>query len=820
MRTDLFDSYHDLLYGQIAIPSYLAEFTRLPEFVRLRHVRLSNVDSIQFKDFATAGRWEHGVAAAYLAGLAGRSMDLAPRMHVQLEVAALLHDVATPPFAHTAEAVLDGFDHAIETRQLFRDVSTEFGDAQFPVFAGRPSGFRDAVRRLGRRIKLPIDADEIADWISGEGELGYLIASYVDLDNLDNVIRASHLMGLEVDPDIAIKLAKRLGTDQRPLTHADAGRIPELDQWEGYRQRLYAAFFLARPDERARQSWLQTIMRRALRAGLPRLRLIWNTDDGFLRDAARLGREEDPQLAHLVADYALMRPSVCVAEVEIHGEADARRLASPKLARWLEGVLSGEDALVSVSVARRRVRIDSGSLLEPPDAILRIFAMEPISSGFYTRRLRALNGILGRDAPSPTPRSDSQRFKEAMTTLIRGPLPALTTEADAASTKAELESVGDWGFRGRRNPQFYQYPATWVHEIPANLIRALGLRGQAILDPFGGTGETAVEGIRHGCAVTSIDNSRIACMVARARTTYLTPVQIQTVRAFASDLDHVEPIDSELVMPIPVDALLEWYHPETFVGLDRLRRSIFTLPPNEVQAFLLVCFAAIVNSCSSRRGMSFGHFADNTPLGRNKDKAIDFVDPIPRFRERVRRNLGVYESVLAQIERYERHPRALYDRATIMHANSADRESWPPPQSVNAVITSPPYLGMIDYALSQRLQYYWLDEKGLDSDFSTEIGARRHRSRASAISDYRRFIDAFAREAECALVPGGFVAAVLGVSTATRFEDMDFAAELATALSASGLRHTWTHDREVSGHRIHNLHKLKSERILVYQKPG
>ncbi len=38
-------------------------------------------------------------------------------MHIVL--AALLHDVGTPPFAHTAEYVLDGFDHEIEARDSY-----------------------------------------------------------------------------------------------------------------------------------------------------------------------------------------------------------------------------------------------------------------------------------------------------------------------------------------------------------------------------------------------------------------------------------------------------------------------------------------------------------------------------------------------------------------------------------------------------------------------------------------------------------------------------------------------------------------------------
>src|SRR4051794_4791565 len=41
--------FQDLLYGRICLPEWLEPFLKIPEFVRLRGVRLSNVDSIEFK---------------------------------------------------------------------------------------------------------------------------------------------------------------------------------------------------------------------------------------------------------------------------------------------------------------------------------------------------------------------------------------------------------------------------------------------------------------------------------------------------------------------------------------------------------------------------------------------------------------------------------------------------------------------------------------------------------------------------------------------------------------------------------------------------
>ena len=59
--------FSDILYGKISLPDWIVPFLRVPEFVRLRGVRLSNVDSFQFKDFNGPTRWDHCIAVAALA---------------------------------------------------------------------------------------------------------------------------------------------------------------------------------------------------------------------------------------------------------------------------------------------------------------------------------------------------------------------------------------------------------------------------------------------------------------------------------------------------------------------------------------------------------------------------------------------------------------------------------------------------------------------------------------------------------------------------------------------------------------------------------
>ncbi|MCA1706966.1 MAG: HD domain-containing protein, partial [Actinobacteria bacterium] len=125
--------FRDVLYGTVSVPEYLVPAIRTPEFVRLRGVGLSNVDSYEFKDLSPS-RWAHGIAVAALAWKCARLRGLSTRDEVHLVLAGLLHDVATPPFAHTAEYVVPNFDHEVESRNILAGRWSDYVDPSTAVF--------------------------------------------------------------------------------------------------------------------------------------------------------------------------------------------------------------------------------------------------------------------------------------------------------------------------------------------------------------------------------------------------------------------------------------------------------------------------------------------------------------------------------------------------------------------------------------------------------------------------------------------------------------------------------------------------------------
>ena len=105
---------YDRLYGRMDFPRIIKSLLNSPELLRLRGVGQGNVKFISFPSFSTVTRYEHSLGVCHLAKLASESLALSEKDKIELMIAALYHDVTSPPFAHAAEEILKhyfGFDH-------------------------------------------------------------------------------------------------------------------------------------------------------------------------------------------------------------------------------------------------------------------------------------------------------------------------------------------------------------------------------------------------------------------------------------------------------------------------------------------------------------------------------------------------------------------------------------------------------------------------------------------------------------------------------------------------------------------------------------
>ena len=82
----------------------------------------------------------------------------------------------------------------------------------------------------------------------------------------------------------------------------------------------------------------------------------------------------------------------------------------------------------------------------------------------------------------------------------------------------------------------HPYPAKFIPQIPGALISLLSLRGELVLDPFGGSGTTALEAVRLGRRAMSVDANPLGALLGRLKTTRLSREDLQDIRSVFSAL--------------------------------------------------------------------------------------------------------------------------------------------------------------------------------------------------------------------------------------------------------------------------------------------
>ena len=811
--------FRDILYGSIEIPDWLVPFLTMPEFVRLRGVRLSNIDSIEFKDFGGPMRWEHSIGVAHLALEIAKLKKLSFEDTVKITLAALLHDVGTPPFAHTVEHIFENFDHEEAAVKLLSE-GDKWGTG---VFEGESPQFHKLCENLNRFHKVKIDPKEIAELITGNGENGFLINGSIDLDNIDNLIRACLFLGKDIDKDLPYKLLEWLSKYQSAPTGIYNLEEKAVKQWIEYRGFLYKSFFNSTDMELGRQAFLQHIIRRAYNEGITKKSVIWSTDESLLymienHNSTETGKKMYPHtLKTLVKSFRLLEKTYKYISIPIDNNDDLRKL-TPRFANWLEKELSNEFFEPFIIVNQRRYRGEEKLFLPVGEIQIYKLTTAPVKvkqlPEFIKKEIR-------QNISASKVKSEFNRIlREKITQwLMSEHKPWLIVDDEREeSIVSNLEQEKDWSFKydSNRGKNIHIYPATFVHSIPRRLISSLGLRGEPILDPFGGTGQTAEAAIRLNCDVIISDNNAIANLASLAKFSYLNSTQKQLLKNISKeDYSNVQP---EFDLP-KIDEIKRWYNTQTLSELIKIRNYISTVDDEIVSRFLLNSFSDILISCSSRKGKGHSYFADNTPLAKGQ-KEIPYQNAFGLFSEKIAKNIAIIDQLYSLIERNHKDPEEELKRVKIYKRDVASltpNSIHIPENSIAGIITSPPYLCMIDYILGQRLSYLWLFPDLLKSDFEKEVGARHSRTNSEkALNNYLEGIKTFATNAKLFLRQNGYLATVLGAPTANSFKDKDIIGMVDEVFSDLGFRQIWSVNRPISKHRNHGVTSLKEEKVSVH----
>jgi DNA modification methylase len=272
-----------------------------------------------------------------------------------------------------------------------------------------------------------------------------------------------------------------------------------------------------------------------------------------------------------------------------------------------------------------------------------------------------------------------------------------------------LEQQDDWTFQGASTRElthcYHDYPARMIPQVAGKLLDLFGQQARLLFDPYCGSGTSLVEANLRGIDAIGTDLNPLAQLIAKAKTATPALDQVEAyVRLFQQQileekLHYLR--ESQRIYGIP--RLEFWFKPEVVEKLLAVRRFIETIAEEGTRLFFQVAFSETVRESSNTRN-------DEFKLYRYDEAELERFNPdvYGIMASKLSRNLEGYRKYRALLTRLPRLPRtSVYDFNTV--------EGIPadvlPPQSVDIVITSPPYGDSgttVAYGQYSRLSAAWL----------------------------------------------------------------------------------------------------------------
>ena len=353
------------------------------------------------------------------------------------------------------------------------------------------------------------------------------------------------------------------------------------------------------------------------------------------------------------------------------------------------------------------------------------------------------------------------------------------------------------------------YRACFKPQLPAFFIERLSAPGEVIYDPFMGRGTTVIEAMLRGRVPLGGDVNPLCRLLVEPR---LRPPPTAQVEARLEELDLERPVEVE-------DSLHVFYHPDTLCQITNLRNyllgredrgelddvdgwirmvatnrltghssgffSVYTMPPNQAVSL------ASQRKINTRRKQS-PEFRSLKPLILKKTRSLLRDAEIPKAMKARREQVALF-------------------------TGSAQATPGITDGSVALIVTSPPFLDIVDYGKDNWLRCWFngINAAGL------EIAAFR------ALEAWTAFMVSAFAEFSRVLAPGGFMAFEVGEVRRGKVRLEEAVLEAAAALPESRrldpvcvLINTQDFTKTSNCWGVHNnAGGTNSNRIVVFEKP-
>ena len=403
--------------------------------------------------------------------------------------------------------------------------------------------------------------------------------------------------------------------------------------------------------------------------------------------------------------------------------------------------------------------------------------------------------------------------------LVPAEIESLSDLISSNEVISRLRSI-DWSFTdahtGYLSHDIHPYPAKFIPQLPRTLISQLSLRGEVVYDPFGGSATTALESVLLGRRSLSSDVHPLSKVIGEAKTITLTVEEDLSVATFADELSLVSERKASLAklfaaLPLakyipPIPNITKWFHENAILELAYLRFRVDGLDFDAVRSLALTALSKSILKAS---------FQDEETRYARRPREVTPGTVIKLFVTNLQSTLKKVRA-LGPFLQFRRPEFKILDlRNAIL---GSDLEC----NSVDLVVTSPPYPNTNDYHLYHRFRLFWLgfDPRQLADK---EIGSHlRHQKQGTGFDFYLQEMAACLEKLHSVLRPGRFAVFVVGDGV---FEGQVYSTSGSLAQTAEryGFEVVGIIPREVHATKrsfMSSARRLRSEQLLILRKPN
>lgn len=327
--------------------------------------------------------------------------------------------------------------------------------------------------------------------------------------------------------------------------------------------------------------------------------------------------------------------------------------------------------------------------------------------------------------------------------------------------EVDFRELVDWvPYTDSYTHYIHSYPAKLIKHIPIFFLNSKILLPESkslVLDPFCGSGTVLLESLLAGHSAIGCDANPLARLIAKVKTTKLEAEELHKTKASII----LKAKRFRKIVPLNVVNVEHWFSESTIKQLSKLYRAINEICTGKELDFFLVTFSSIVKKVS---------YADpnlSVPVKikpekyvndvvkerlKNKIKELNNVDVIGLFSSQSDKNINRV-SLLDSVTSNDVTAEVVSGDARKITKNLDCNSELLDSNSVDFIVTSPPYAGAQKYIRSSSLSLGWLglcEEKSLRDYEKLNIG-REHYSKSEYVEPIRfnlSDIDAFFDEIE------------------------------------------------------------------------